>query len=84
MKSVWKMNVNSIYDDSFENNQPFTPLAAWNRFIAAQYYKSLKSVKDGNPGSVVPFFIQNSYAFDDKKTVWTLEYEVTETISVWN
>jgi len=76
----WKMKVNSIYDLSFKNNRSFTPLAAWNRFVAAQHYKSLKTVKDGNPGSVAPHFFPETYDFKAgvKSRVWTLSYDVTD------
>lgn len=79
-KTFWVMHVYSVYDDSLINDEKFTPLAAWNRFIAKPHFKSLKTVKDGNPGSIVPYFLQKTYKPDQAKPprIWTLDYDVTD------
>ena len=41
VKSVWKIT-STVSMTICLKDRPFTPLAAWNRFVAAQYYKAFK------------------------------------------
>lgn len=76
-RNYWRFYVRSLYEESLKDVS-FTPLAAWNRFVAEPYYHSLATVKGGNPGSIVPWFEGWKKPDETKPSVWLLDYDLTD------